>query len=45
MMASIILGLSIFTLIAGSQDGSVYSTVKDVWKAEIMLRTAEDVNH
>ncbi len=42
LIASIMLGLCLFTLIAGEQESSVYSAVKDVWTTEIRVRTLED---
>ncbi len=42
MLAALILGLFLFTLIAGEQDGSIYSNVKQVWRTEIELRRMED---
>lgn len=42
MAASIMLGLTLFNLIAGSSDDSVYNLVKGVWQSEITMRTMED---
>lgn len=42
MLASIMLGVTLFGLIAGSGDDSVYSLVKGVWQSEITMRTMED---
>lgn len=39
MMATILLGVSIFHLIMGPQSDSVFSTVQGVWKQEIEIRT------
>lgn len=39
MMATILLGVSIFHMIMGAQDDSIYSVVQDVWKQEIDIRT------
>lgn len=42
MVASIMLGLALFGMIAGDGDGSTYSLVKKVWQQEITLRTMGD---
>ena len=42
LVASIMLGIFIFGLIAGPQDGSIYSEVKGVWQQEIEARTMSD---
>lgn len=42
LLASVILGVFLFGLIAGSGEGSVYSSVKSVWDAEIQMRTVRD---
>ena len=42
LVASIMLGLFLFNLIAGEGDDSMYSVVKDVWNREIRVRTLED---
>ena len=42
LVASIMLGIVLFSLIAGTQEGSVYSDVKDVWQTEVEIRTMED---
>lgn len=43
MVASIMLGIALFYMIAGPQDDSVYSQVGRIWDSEIELRniTAE----
>lgn len=41
LIASIILGLAIFELVAGNGDGSFKSTLKDVWSREIITRDYE----
>lgn len=43
MLAAIMLGLFLFTLIAGEQDDSIYSNVKRVWRTEIEMRRIEDI--
>ena len=42
MTSMVMLGVILFTLIAGPQDGSVYSAVRDVWVQEAASRTATD---
>ncbi len=42
LIASIMLGLCLFSLIAGDTDKSVYSAVKGVWQREIQVRTLQD---
>ncbi|MCR4804173.1 MAG: hypothetical protein K5981_00770 [Clostridia bacterium] len=42
LIASLLLGLVLFTLIAGPDDGSIYSAVKGVWNTEIQVRTQQD---
>ena len=42
LIASIMLGLCLFNLIAGDSDNSIYSAVKGVWNTEIRARTLED---
>ena len=42
LIASIMLGVFLFNLIAGDTDRSVYSAVKGVWQTEIRARTLED---
>ena len=41
LIASIMLGLAIYGLIAGDGDGSVKSTLKDVWTKEVNIRNYE----
>ena len=41
LIASIMLGLFLFNLIAGEQDSSIYSAVKGVWNTEIQARTLQ----
>lgn len=41
MVASVMLGLFLFNLICGQQQGSVMNTVKSVWNTEIEARTQE----
>lgn len=41
LVASVMLGLFLFDLICGEQQGSVMSTVKSVWSTEIEARTQE----
>jgi hypothetical protein len=40
MGAMIALGMSIFWMIAGSEEGSIMNTMKGVWEGEIILRTS-----
>ena len=40
MGAMIALGLAIFSLVAGDGEGSIISTLQDVWEGEIFLRTS-----
>lgn len=42
MAASIMLGLYIFNIIAGGQDESIFSIVKEVWTHEIEARNMEE---
>jgi len=42
LIASVMLGLCLFSLIAGDGDNSIYSAVKGVWNTEIQARTLED---
>ncbi|MGI6728144.1 MAG: hypothetical protein ACOX4P_06245 [Anaerovoracaceae bacterium] len=39
MIAMVVLGISIFNLIAGGDEGSIVSVVKGVWGQEIEMRT------
>ena len=41
MIATVILGLSIFQLVCGKQEGSVLNAMKDAWQQEIEVRTHE----
>lgn len=41
IVASVLLGLAIFGMIAGEQDGSVKSTLKKVWTNEVKSRSYE----
>ena len=41
LIASIMLGLAIFGLIAGNDKGSIKSTLKDVWTKEVNIRNYE----
>jgi hypothetical protein len=40
MVAMVALGLAIFSLIAGSGEGSIFNTLQSVWEGEIILRTS-----
>jgi len=42
MIATIMLGIYIFGIIAGSKEGSVISTVRQVWMHEIDARNMEE---
>lgn len=42
LIATIMLGLFLFNLIAGEQESSIYSAVKGVWNSEIRVRTLQD---
>ena len=42
LAATIMLGVFLYGLIAGPQDGSIYSEVKNVWQKEIDARTMTD---
>ena len=42
LIASLMLGLFLFNLIAGDRDNSIYSAVKGVWNQEIRVRTLQD---
>ncbi|HPX71005.1 MAG TPA: hypothetical protein PL035_02485 [Bacillota bacterium] len=42
LTAMILLGIFIFQLIAGRQDGSVFNEVKNVWEMEIEARKMGD---
>lgn len=39
MTAMIVLGIAIFSLIAGEDDSSIINVVKGVWEQEIQMRT------
>ena len=41
LMATVFLGLYIFSLIASKDEGSIYSMVKDVWRIEVSIRDSE----
>ena len=41
LTASILLGLALFSLIAG-REGSIYSAAKNVWESEAELRVLSD---
>ncbi len=43
LLATVVLGLFLFQLIAGKDEGSIYSSVKKVWLAEIGQRTMREV--
>ena len=42
LTAMIMLGVILFGLIAGPEEGSTYSVVKGVWESEIDARTMSD---
>lgn len=42
MVAAIMLGLQIFVMIAGDQEGSIFSTMREVWVKEIDARNMEE---
>ena len=42
MTSMVMLGVFLFTLIAGPQDGSIYSSVREVWVREAASRTVTD---
>ena len=42
MISAIVLGLYIFNMIIGPQDGSVLSVVREVWVHEIEARNMEE---
>ncbi len=44
LIATVILGLFLFDLIAGPGDDSVYSSVRSLWINEIGQRTVRDAN-
>lgn len=39
LLAMILLGVALYGLIAGSQEGSLLSTLRSVWSNELVLRT------
>lgn len=39
IMASLMLGIIIYNMIAGPDEGSIMSSVKHVWEEEIEMRT------
>ncbi len=41
MAATVVLGVYLFGLVAGPQEGSINSSVRQLWQEEIALRTAE----
>lgn len=41
MVASVMLGIFLFSLICGGQQSSILSTIKTVWNYEIEARTQE----
>ncbi|MBQ9931407.1 MAG: hypothetical protein IJO79_03565 [Firmicutes bacterium] len=38
LLAMIVLGIAIYGIIAGDEDGSIKSTVSELWQQEILLR-------
>lgn len=42
LIAMILLGLFLYDLVAGPQDSSIYSAVKNVWVREAEARTMND---
>lgn len=42
MIAAIMLGLQIFGMIAGDQDDSIFSTMREVWVKEIEARNMDE---
>ena len=42
LTATIMLGVFLFGLIAGPDEGSIYSEVRNVWQREISARTMTD---
>ena len=42
MVAAIMLGLQLFIMIAGDQDNSVFSTMREVWIQEIDARNMDE---
>ncbi len=42
MVASILLGIFLFRMIAGPEENSLYSNVKQLWQKELQIRTVQD---
>lgn len=42
MVAAIMLGVQLFVMIAGDQEGSVFSMVREVWMMEIDQRNMDE---
>lgn len=42
MVAAIMLGIQLFIMIAGNQDDSVFSTMREVWVREIDARNMNE---
>ena len=42
MVAAIMLGIQLFVMIAGNQDDSVLSTMREVWVREIDARNMDE---
>jgi len=42
MVAAIMLGVQLFIMIAGNQDGSVFSIMREVWIKEIEVRNMNE---
>ena len=42
MLASLLLGIMLFDMIAGPGEGSTYSGLKGFWENEIRYRTMQD---
>lgn len=43
LIASLILGIALFNLIAGPGDDSIYSSVRKVWQTEVEIKTLHGV--
>lgn len=43
LIAALLLGLALFSLIAGPEEGSMYSALKQVWSSELAVRTLKGV--
>ena len=39
MMAMVMLGVALFALIAGRDEGSILNVMKGIWEQEIQIRT------